>query len=341
VLFKGGAHLEQLAGLKAIAFDKTGTLTRGRPQLTDLHAANDISENELLALAAGAESLSEHPLAKAVTEAARARGLRIPAAEGLQAVVGHGVRAKVGGREVWVGRPALFTEQGWEIPPDVAERAGRLAETGKTVALVGAGSEVLGLLAIADSLRPGSAEALHSLSAMGIEHLVMLTGDNRTVAETIARSLDMEFEAELMPEDKLRVIQRLRSRYDAVGMVGDGINDAPSLAAASLGISLGGAGTDVALETADVVLMADDLGHLPYAVALARQANRIIRQNLVFALGVMVVLLAFTYFGSLRLPLGVVGHEGSTVLVIFNGLRLLRFPRPGGAPSTETTPSFP
>ncbi|MBI3731940.1 MAG: cadmium-translocating P-type ATPase [Chloroflexi bacterium] len=331
VLFKGGVHLERAAEIRAVAFDKTGTLTAGHPRLTDLITADGVSVNRLLSVAASAESRSEHPLAKAIVEAASARGLPLEPASRVEALAGRGIHAQIGARAVWVGKADLLLARGCSIPTNLAVADARFEADGATTVYVSDGQEVLGLLVMADTLRPSASEAIHALRASGLEHLVMLTGDRRRVAQTIAGRLGIEFEAELLPEDKLTVIHRLRERHGVVAMVGDGINDAPSLASADLGISLGGAGTDIALETADVVLMADDLRHLPYALGLARAAKRIIRQNLVFAFGMMAVLLAVTFFGSLRLPLAVVGHEGSTVLVILNGLRLLLFPRPARA----------
>jgi Cd2+/Zn2+-exporting ATPase len=328
VLFKGGAHLEQAATLQAIAFDKTGTLTVGRPRLVALVAAEGVSEEEVLRLAAAAESLSEHPLARAIVEAAKERGLTLEPASNLEALVGRGLRALVGARQVWVGKEVLFTERGLTLPDRLAAASERLASEGKTTMFVGEETRVLGLLAVADTIRPHTEEALQELHTLGIPHLFMLTGDNPAVARAIAGRLGMEFEAELLPEDKLRILQDLRARYGPVAMVGDGINDAPSLAVADLGISLAATGTDVALETASMVLMADDLRYLPYAISLARYANRIIRQNLLFAFGMMALLLSVTFFGTLRLPFAVLGHEGSTVLVILNGLRLLAFPKP-------------
>lgn len=331
VLFKGGAHLERAARIRAIAFDKTGTLTIGQPQLVDLRVAHDVTPDQVLQLAASAEALSEHPLANAVVEAARAQGLTLRAASHLEALIGHGIRAQVDGQWILMGRAKLFMERGVRIPSNLASAAFDLQSAGRTVVFIGDESRVLGLLAIADTLRASAADAVRELRTLGIEHLVMLTGDNRTVAQSIAQHLGLEYTAELMPEEKLRVIHNLRDEYERVAMVGDGINDAPSLASSDLGISLGVKGTDVALETADLVLMSDDLRHLPYAIKLARQASRIIRQNLVFAFGMMTLLLVITLFGSLRLPIAVVGHEGSTVLVILNGLRLLAFPRPTSA----------
>jgi Cd2+/Zn2+-exporting ATPase len=328
VLFKGGAHLERAARVRAIAFDKTGTLTVGRPRLVELRVVEGASPDEVLRLAAAAEQLSEHPLAHAVVEAAQSRGLEFEPASELEALVGRGIRARVGERSVWVGKAQLLAAHGHTIPPALADAAASHAADGHTILFVGDDRGVLGLLAVADTLRAGSDEAIRRLRTLGIEHQVILTGDNRVVAQAIAQRLGLDFEAELLPEDKLRTIRRLADQYGVVAMVGDGINDSPSLAAASLGVSLGGAGTDVALETADVVLMADDLRQLPYAIALARQANRIILQNLIFAFLVMILLLLATFVGSLRLPFAVVGHEGSTALVILNGLRLLAFPRP-------------
>ncbi|MCG3146940.1 MAG: putative cadmium-transporting ATPase [Verrucomicrobiae bacterium] len=327
VLFKGGVHLERAADLQAIAFDKTGTLTLGRPRLTDLETAPGVTEDELLTLAASVESLSEHPLAMAVVEEAKTRGLKLREAANMEALVGRGVQAEIAGQWILVGKPQLFTERGAAIPAELELAIERLAAAGKTTVLVGNENAALGVLAIADTLRPSAEAAIAHLRKLGIRRLVMLTGDSRRVACAIANRLGMEAEAELLPEDKLNVIRSLQGQHGSVAMIGDGINDAPALAAANLGISLGGAGTDVALETADVVLMADDLQNLPFAVALARQTKRVIRQNLVFAFAMMLGLVAATFVADIRLPVAVVGHEGSTVLVILNGLRLLRFRR--------------
>ncbi len=325
VLFKGGRHLEHTAALKAIAFDKTGTLTLGRPQVTDIVAAEGVQETELLQIAASAESQSEHPLAAAICEFARERGVALLESNGLQANAGRGIEATVEGRAVVIGHPELLSAKGLTIPDLLRTAAQQRSEQGKTVVYVGVGHRVLGLLAIADTLRPEAAQAIRQLQGLGIRSLVMLTGDHRDVAAAIAGELGIDYEAELMPEQKLRVIERLQGRFGTIAMAGDGINDTPALAAADLGISMGISGTDVALETADLVLMADDLRHIPYAIALARKTQRIIRQNLVFAFGVMIVLLAAAFIGHLPLPLAVIGHEGSTVLVILNGLRLLGF----------------
>lgn len=325
VLFKGGIHLERIATLRAVVFDKTGTLTVGRPRLTDVRTARGIESERVLALAAAAESLSEHPLARAVVRGACDRGLALEPAADTEALVGSGVRARVGRRSIWVGKAGLFTSRGLTIPPELTAAAEGLATDGKTILFVGDDEAVLGLLAVADTLREGAAEAIRDLRSLGIAHQVMLTGDYSLVARAIARRLGLEYEAELLPQDKERAIRRLSERYGDVAMVGDGINDAPALAAASVGVTLGGSGTDVALETADVVLMAGDLRRLPGAILLGRAAVCIIRQNLLFAFSVMALLLGFTFAGRVGMPLAVVGHEGSTALVVLNGLRLLGY----------------
>ncbi len=331
VLFKGGAHLERAATVQAIAFDKTGTLTIGHPRVVEVAPADGWSEDRVLAAAASAESRSEHPLARAIVEGARARGLELEAAAEARAIIGRGLEAIVAGRRVLAGKPQLLAEQGIEIPPDLDAAAARLRADGRTVIYVAEGDQAAGVVAIADTLRYGAAEAMERLRGLGIKALLMLTGDNEAVAANIAGTLGMEFHAQLMPDEKLQAIRSLRERHGSVAMVGDGINDAPSLAAADLGISMGGSATDVAMETADVVLMADELRHVPWAIALARAARRIIFQNLVFAFGVMAVLLGITFLGHLPLPVAVAGHEGSTVLVILNGLRLLAYRREAAA----------
>lgn len=328
ILFKGGVHLENAAALRVIAFDKTGTLTYGRPEVTNVIAFNGHHEDELLALSAAAESRSEHPLAQAVVEAAQVRGLALPPVSDFQAFPGMGVRARVDGSEVLIGSPRLMEQNGLTSQEEIAAKVAQLEAEGKTVLLVHNHAYV-GAIAVADRVRPEATQAIAALKRAGIQRIVMLTGDNERVAQAIARQTGVdEFYAALMPEDKARILRTLNERYGAVAMVGDGVNDAPALAAATMGIAMGAAGTDVALETADVVLMADDLSKLPYVIELSRRARRVVWQNIAFSLAVIVMLVlgAFGVFGpQLPLPLGVVGHEGSTVLVVFNGLRLLTF----------------
>lgn len=329
ILFKGAAHLENAGAIKAIAFDKTGTLTAGKPQVTDLLALDAGREDDFLATVAAVERLSEHPLALAIVEAAQRRQLTVADAEAVTAITGQGVRANVAGQHLLVGNERLFADQ-IAIPDALSAAATRWRGDGKTVMFVGEATtgRMLGGIAVADVVRPDSKEAVAMLRRQGVERLIMLTGDNELAAQTIARAAGIdEVYAGLLPEEKLAVIETLKARHGSVAMVGDGVNDAPALAAATIGIAMGGAGSDAALETADVVLMADDLRKLPYAMALGGQARRVIRQNLVFALGVIVILVGFALAGEIPLPVGVVGHEGSTIIVVLNGLRLLAWPR--------------
>ena len=328
VLFKGGAHLERTATLEVVAFDKTGTLTVGEPQVQGVHPTEDVDEDELLRLVAALESRSEHPIARALVHAAQQRGLEIPPSADFRAVVGQGVQGTVAGEPLWVGNVRMFHEREVPLPASLAEQIAALEAQGQTVVIAYRPEtrRWLGLIAVADSLRPEAADVVKKLHDLGVKHVVMLTGDNEQVAAAIAAKVGVdEFYAELLPKDKVRVLERLQKQYGPTAMVGDGVNDAPALALADVGIAMGGAGTDVALETADVVLMADNLHHLPYAIGLARKARRVVWQNLTFAMGVIVLLVASAFGAGLTLPWGVVGHEGSTVLVVLNGLRLLGY----------------
>jgi len=334
VLFKGGVYVEALARVRAIAFDKTGTLTEGRTRLVQVGArpGAGLSEDELLRLAAAVQQRSEHHLARATVAAARERGLTIPKAEGFQAVVGKGVRAVVEGATLHVGNLRYF-EAAWRAADGFDEgRAAveALARQGRTAVLVArerdGQREVLGWLAFADRLRPGAAETIRRLRELGVAHVALLTGDNRHVAEAIGREAGVDaVHAELLPAQKVAHVKALVDRYGAAAMVGDGVNDAPALAAATVGIAMGGAGTDVALETADVVLMRDDLAELPYVLALSRATRRTLLVNFAIAFGMMGLMIGAILLQGLPLPLAVVGHEGSTVLVSLNGLRLLGF----------------
>ena len=343
VLFKGGAHLERLAQVRVVAFDKTGTLTRGELSVTDIvvspSAPSGVSESELLATAAALESRSEHPIAKAVLAAARERGLELPDLHDFRTLPGRGVYARANGFLVWIGGERMYREHGEAIPDDLARMMKSLEADGKTVLLLhrevaregGLGQHEgwggwLGLIAVADSLRPQAAEAVEQLRRLGIRRVAMLTGDNAGAARQIGEAVGVDqFDAGLLPEEKVEVLGRLRREYGPVLMVGDGVNDAPALAAAHVGSAMGAAGSDVALETADLVFMSDDLLKVPYAIALSRRAERIMRQNVVFAIGVIGALSIAAMAYGLALPLGVVGHEGSTLIVVANGLRLLGF----------------
>jgi Cd2+/Zn2+-exporting ATPase len=330
VLFKGGAHIESLARVRVVAFDKTGTLTVGRPRVTDIlpHAQPGVpatSADELLALAAAVESRSEHPLARAIVAAAQERGLALVAAADLQAVPGKGVTAGVDGVHLHIGTLDHLRDQGVTLPPAEGDLAASLEAQGKTVVFVGT-DRLLGAIAVADTVRPEAAAAVAALKALGIQKVVMLTGDNRRAAQAIGAAAGVdEVRSELLPEEKVAAVKALLAEHGSVAMVGDGVNDAPALATATVGIAMGAGGTDVALETADVVLMASDLAKLPYALGLGRRAMTVVRQNLTFALAVIVTLIASALLNIVSLPLGVVGHEGSTVIVVLNGLRLLGY----------------
>ncbi len=321
VLIKGGAHLENLGTLRAIAFDKTGTITRGEPVVTDV-VPYEVADKQLLEVAAAVESRSAHPLAKAVVLEARARGLSWPEAGELESVTGKGVRAEVGGQTVQIGNFALFDAQ--EVPGGLSQQVFRLEAEGKTTMVVKAADRFLGVLALADTPRQGVGEVLRRLHDIDIQRTIMLTGDNLRVGQAIARAVGLDqVRAGLLPADKVAAIDDLLRRYQQVAMVGDGVNDAPALARATVGVAMGGASTDVALEAADVALMADDLSKLPFAVELSRAARRVIRQNLWLSLGVVALLIPATLMGLAGIGVAVVIHEGSTLVVVFNALRLL------------------
>ncbi|MDR7523328.1 MAG: heavy metal translocating P-type ATPase [Armatimonadota bacterium] len=331
VLFKGGAALEALAGVRAVVFDKTGTLTRGVLAVTDVVALDGGDAADVLALAASAEQRSEHHLASAIVAEARRRRqvLRLP--DAFQATPGLGIVASLDGTEVVVGRPGLVARTCGGVPPPAREALARYEAEGKTAVLVAAAGRVLGAIAMADAVRPEAAAAVAALRRLGIDHIGIVTGDNDRVAGGVASALGItHVEARLLPEEKVDAIRRLRDAGRRVAMVGDGVNDAPAMATATVGVAMGRAGTDAALETADVVLMHDDLSRLIYALALARRAQAAVVQNLVFASLVIVGLVVAVLVFGLRLAYGVVGHEMSTVIVVANGLRLLGY-RPRAA----------
>lgn len=346
VLFKGGAYLEKVAEINTFAFDKTGTLTNGRPVVTDLHPLTGFSEEELLQKAASAELLSEHHIGRAIIEAANARNLALEPPSEFHAVAGHGLRASFHRGDhneiIYIGNDKLFMNEHMDFSPAIRLIGDALQKQGKTAMLVVRRSiigdthwehrdwEVVGYIAVADTLRAEAIQAIQGLRAQGIQRIVMLTGDNKVVAQNVAQHAGVdEVYSDLLPEDKVGILQRLVAQ-EKVAMVGDGVNDAPALATANVGIAMGAGGTDVALETADVVLMASDLTKLPFIVQLSRQAQQIVRQNVIFSVAVIVGLVLTTIVVpllvpgfALPLPLGVVGHEGSTLLVVLNGLRML------------------
>jgi Cd2+/Zn2+-exporting ATPase len=319
ILFKGSAFVEALGKIKVIAFDKTGTLTSGHPVVTEVVSTSDAPPDALLAHAASIENASEHPVGRAiVNEAARRRLALLPVSD-FQAIVGAGARARLDGVEWSVGRPSLFS-----MADDVGRTVLELEARGHTVVVVGDGA-CRGYIALRDRVRPEAGAAVGFLRRLGVKPIVGLSGDSRATADAVAAEVGIdEMHAGLYPEDKVRRIKELASSHGVVAMVGDGVNDAPALAVAHVGIAMGGIGTDVALETADVVLSKDDVAMVPYAVALGRRSLGIIRQNLAIALTVIVALVLSDLLGLITLPWGVVGHEGSTLLVTLNGLRLLR-----------------
>jgi len=365
ILFKGGAYLEAAATLDVLAFDKTGTLTFGKPELTDVVPLSGYSEEELLTIAAGAESLSEHPIAQAIVERAQAMDLRIELPDDFRGIAGHGVQAiyaRGGNHEmIYIGNDKLFMSEEMDLSPAIRMIGRQLQRKGKTAILVvrrsltadnldtqnasmgdsGLGEreilgaperdwEPVGFLAVSDTVRPGAAETIGALRRLGIERMTMVTGDNRDVANAVAEEIDLaDVYAELLPEEKVEIVDKL-VQTGSVGMIGDGVNDAPAMATSNLGIAMGGAGTDVALETADVVLMSDDLNKLPFMLRLSRRASEIVRQNLYFSVAVILTLVTMTVVipllvpgFRLPLPVGVLGHEGSTLIVVVNGLRML------------------
>lgn len=330
ILVKGASYLEDIGEATVFAFDKTGTLTAGKPIVTDIEPLPGVTIDELLSIAGAAEQSSEHPIAQAVVNAALGRGIALPESSDLQAITGRGIQATVGDETVFIGNPRLFEEHGIVVDGVARALDSQLRDNARTTMIVGTQREdgsgrLLGLLGVADTLRPQAAHAIQRLHELGATKTVLLSGDNQRAADHISRQVGItDVRAGLLPEEKLEMIEQLRREHGTVVMVGDGVNDAPALAAADIGVAMGAAGSDVALETSDVVLMADDLLKLPYAIALSRKTRRIIRQNLTFALSVIAILVTGTLLGMTTLPLGVVGHEGSTIIVVANGLRLLR-----------------
>ena len=330
VLIKGGAYLEMLGTISVFALDKTGTITKGDPEVTDLAPAEGVAEAALLATAAAIEAQSQHPLARAIMDEAKMRSFVVPSASDVQSVTGHGVRGEVDGSLVEVGRLAMFDGRSDAPPAEIRAAAQRLEAAGRTTMVVRAEGRVpewLGVIGLADQPRAEAAEALKELKAAGARRIVMLTGDNAGVAAAIAKAVGVDdVRAQLMPEDKVAAVKELAAQ-GRVAMVGDGVNDAPALAHATVGIAMGGAGSAAALETADVALMGDRIEQLAFAVRLSHKARAIIRQNLYLSLGVIALLVISTVTGLAGIGVAVAVHEGSTLVVIANALRLLRFVR--------------
>lgn len=329
VLIKGGAPLENLGTLTAIAFDKTGTLTEGKPRLIDAFPTKSATETELLAVALAVEKHSDHPIASAIVEGASTRlGAEHQPLEVLEvtSITGRGIQAQIGGEAVHIGKATLFdVVDGAPLSDEVREINNMLIGTGRTTMIVRKGARYLGVLGVMDTPRPAAPAVMRELQSLGIKRLIMISGDNQQVADAVAKSVGLtEAQGDLMPDDKVKAIQTLRGTAGKVAMVGDGVNDAPAMANATVGIAMGAAGSDVALEAADVALMADDLRQLPLAVGLSRSTSRVIRQNLWVSLGVVAVLIPATILG-LNIGTAVLFHEGSTLIVVANALRLLAF----------------
>ncbi|MBD2522930.1 heavy metal translocating P-type ATPase [Nostoc sp. FACHB-133] len=334
ILFKNGAQLEKIGKVRAIAFDKTGTLTTGQVQVFQVIAASEYTQENVLKAAASVESYSEHPIGKAIVQAAD--DLDLVGAIQVQAIPGQGIVGIAQEQQIIVGNAVFVQQYVTNLPEELRKMAQSLEQEGKTVVWVaqegrGAGeqgsrgAEVMGVIAIADQVRWQAAATITRLKQLGIEQIVMLTGDNEETAQSVAKAVGIDrVYAQLLPEDKLDVIRLLQQKYQTVAMVGDGINDAPALAQASVGIAMGISGSDVALETADIVLMADKLEKIAVAIHLGRRSQSIVKQNIFVALGFIVLLLMGNFLGSINLPIGVIGHEGSTVLVTLSGLRLLK-----------------
>jgi Cd2+/Zn2+-exporting ATPase len=328
VLIKGGRPLENLGILKALAFDKTGTLTEGKPKLTDVILFDGSEEKELMRTAVAVENLSDHPLAEAVVRDGRQRldNGDIPEAGDLESITGRGVKAKLNGSVVHIGNIELFEEaDGITLPDDLRQKTETLESEGKTTMIVRNGDRYLGILGLMDTPREDAKEVIQKLRNMGLSHLIMLTGDNQRVADAVAKEIGIDDpKGNLLPEDKVEAVKKLREGEGYVAMVGDGVNDAPAMANSTVGIAMGAAGSDVALETADVALMADKISVLPFAIGLSRKTKSIIKQNLWISLGMVAILVPATILG-LSMGWAVLGHEGSTVVVVFNALRLLGY----------------
>lgn len=324
VLIKGGVHLEQLGHIEAVAFDKTGTLTKGQPAVTDIVTTENWSEDYVLQLVAAVEKQSQHPLAKAILNRLHDKKLSELIPTNFQSVTGKGAYATVDNQIIYVGSMKWATSL-ISVDQNIESQVKNLQEQGKTVVAAVSNNQLIGLVAIADQLRHESKDVLNKLNALKVKHMVMLTGDAEPTAQAIATSLKMtDVRAGLLPEEKLKAIKDLRKQFGAVAMVGDGVNDAPALATANVGIAMGGAGTDAALETADIALMGDDLTKLPYTIGLSRKTLRIIKENIIFALVLKLIALLLVIPGWLTLWIAIFADMGATLLVVFNSLRLIR-----------------
>ena len=329
VLIKGGRPLEDLGVLTALAFDTKPTLTEGKPKLTKVIPLNNTDENELLKMAIAVENLSDHPLAKAVVRDGKKRleGDSIPEATDLEAVLGKGIKATLGNDKVYIGNLELYEALDDKKPSKkIVDEIKALEAGGNTTMLIRRNSDYVGIIALMDTPRAEAKSTLEQLKKIGIKRMVMLTGDNQKVADAVAKEIGLtDAWGSLLPEEKVDAIKKLQKQESKVAMVGDGVNDAPAMANSTVGIAMGAAGSDVALETADIALMGDKLETLPFAIGLSRKAKGIIKQNLWISLGVVALLIPATILGLASIGIAVLIHEGSTLVVVFNALRLLAY----------------
>lgn len=325
VLIKGGIFLEAAADIDAIAFDKTGTITMGKPKVQQIVPLNDHSEEELVEIAASLEMQSEHPLARAILEKAEEKKITPKGATDFQIFKGLGAEGSIEGKRYWIGSHRFMHEQKRMESPEAHEKALELEDAGHSVVAIGDFTHICGLISVADSPRPYIAETFSALESLGIEKRLMLTGDNEQTAKALCKEVGLEdYRAEMLPEDKLSAIEELKEGYNRIAMIGDGVNDAPAMASSHLGIAMGGLGTDAAFETADIVLMTDDLSQLPWLIRHARRTLGIIKQNITFALAIKVVFITLALFGLATLWMAIAADTGASLLVVFNGLRLLK-----------------
>jgi Cd2+/Zn2+-exporting ATPase len=324
ILIKGGAYLEQMGKLKTLLVDKTGTLTEGKPRVVEMRSFNRPDEKEILYWAAIAEKRSEHPLAKAVIEKAEELGLQVPHPDSFNNFRGRGVKAKWDSKTIVVGSSEMLKDEGIEIPEFVKELLGSKEFEGMTFLLVGLDHRLQGLISIADTLRKGAKAAIDKIRQEGVSEIWMLTGDSPQVADRIGKELGVRYEAKLLPEEKVVSVKEWKRKGKIVAMVGDGVNDAPALASADIGIAMGAVGTDVAIETADIALMTDELEKIPTVIRLSRKALRVIKENLVFAIVFNTVLVFLSAQGWMTMILGAVLHQASSLLIILSSMRLLR-----------------
>src|SRR5699024_2887357 len=323
VLIKGGTFLEKAGAINSIAFDKTGTLTEGKPKVTEIDALTT-SENELISLAFTLEDYSTHPIAKTIVDHAKDKGVPSKQGELFKNIIGKGVQATIDGKVYYAGNLKLFEQMGVSLG-SVKTKIDAMQNQGKTVVIIGTQEEIMGIIAVADTVRATTIKALNGLQQAGIKQRIMLTGDNEGAAKIISNETKINrYFAELMPDDKVNAIKQLQNEGGKFVMVGDGINDAPALATSDLGIAMGGAGTDTAMETADIVLMADNLEKLPYTITLSKKALTIIKQNIWFSIIIKLVALILIFPGWLTLWMAVLSDSGAAIIVILNALRLLK-----------------